>query len=190
MEGLQKGEGLILSMYPLTSCIVLQAMCMIASSRCVCACVCVCVPTYWQLRDLNSLLFSLIFICYSPVLLSSCPLFPILSSHLFLSHFPSLYLISSFCPFPLSFLSLLLFVSSPPPFFTLRAGFVLLRPKKISHPCHCLECNALSISIPLCSLHFTSSGCGLRATHGHAAHVHTHACWRSHVHKHAVPQSH
>lgn len=65
---------------------------------CLCMCVCVCVPTYWQLRDLNSLLFSLIFICYSPVLLSSCLLFPI-SSY---PPFPSLYLISSFCPFPLS----------------------------------------------------------------------------------------
>lgn len=110
MEGLRKGEGLILSMYPLTSCIVLQAMCMIASSRCVCACVCARVPTYWQLRDLNSLLFSLIFICYSPVLLSSCLLFPILSSHLFLCPLSLLYLISSFCLFPLS--SSLLLLSS------------------------------------------------------------------------------
>lgn len=112
MEGLRKGEGLILSMYPLTSCIVLQAMCMIASSRCVCACVCV--PTYWQLRDLNSLLFSLIFICYSPVLLSSCLLFPILSSHLFLSPLSlpvSHLIILSLSPlFPLS--SSLCFLSS------------------------------------------------------------------------------
>lgn len=47
---------------------------------CVRARVHVCVPTYWQLRDLNSLSFFLIFMCYSAVLLSSGLLSPLLSS--------------------------------------------------------------------------------------------------------------
>jgi len=168
MEGLREGEGLILSMYPLTSCIVLQAICMIAWSCCVCVCVCVssvCVPTYWQLRDLNSLSFFLIFMCDSPILLSS--------SHFvsrFLSFLPTslsdLLSPSSFpfLPLPLVFSFLLL----PSIVFPLSdVGFALFWPK-LSLPSHCFECDALSISIPLCSLHFTSSSCNLWATQAHA----------------------
>lgn len=77
----------------------------------LCLCMCVCVPTYWQLRDLNSLLFSLIFICYSPVLLSSCLLFPILSSHLFLS--PLFLAVSHLIMLSLSPLSSLFFSLFP-----------------------------------------------------------------------------
>lgn len=49
-------------------------------------------------------------------------------------------------------------------------------PAQLSLPCRCLECNALSISIPLCSLHFNSSSYNLWATYPHAnTHMHTHA---------------
>lgn len=111
-----EGKGLISSMSPLTSCIVLQAMCMIASSRCVSECRSVyCVPTYWQLRDLYR--GSFFIICQS---------------------------------FSLVFFSLDPRVCSA----TVQS--------------RCLEWNALSISIPLCSLHFISSSYIFTHPHTHS----------------------
>lgn len=110
MEGLKEGEGLILNMYPLTSCIVLQAMCMIASSLCECVCVCLCVLGYvfvligsWKILTVFSF-SSLISMCNSPVSFPSClllsllPALPLFSfptcstpqKHLTLSHFVTL----------------------------------------------------------------------------------------------------
>lgn len=76
-----------------------------------------------------------------------------------------------------------LLFSSPPRF----SRFVLSQPK-LSWCC-CLECDALSISIPLCSLHL--NGCNLPRYARTRMHAHTHAYThaythtRMHTYKHA-----
>lgn len=80
--------------------------------RCVCVCARVCVPTYWQLRDLNSLFFLILY----ATLLS-----PFLSVSCFLSFHPA----SS---------PSLFFHPSPPSFSHSDVGFALLWPQTLSVP--------------------------------------------------------